>query len=85
MPLIKNRSCSFLYRSLIGLSFLASTAVFAKAVPRGVSTSCHGRSSEQLGQGHMLESGEVHQCSMRVRQVQVRNELRRVQVRVAFS
>ena len=33
MPLIKNRSCSFLYRSLIGLSFLASTAVFAKAVP----------------------------------------------------
>ncbi|MED5315453.1 MAG: M3 family oligoendopeptidase, partial [Pseudomonadota bacterium] len=33
MPLIKNRSCSFLCRSLIGLSFLASTAVFAKAVP----------------------------------------------------
>ena len=33
MPLIKNRSYSFLYRSLIGLSFLASTAVFAKAVP----------------------------------------------------
>ena len=33
MPLIKNCSHSYLCRSLIGLSFLASTAVFAKAVP----------------------------------------------------
>ena len=33
MPLIKNCAYSFLYNSLISLSFLASTAVFAKAVP----------------------------------------------------